>query len=224
MRANYRYRLPPCGPASYHFLAACDSLISSCDVLYCVHCTTLVRNAIAPYPALQSRSLLCCQLPCSAYPLSSTSIPPFPSLSRPHSSDNSSFCSSNTDHLLLDKSNRLCSYHFHTHLTFDYHSTLPLKASPLTITHLLTPAYQPFPTFIVLLETNHIASFFFNTHFILLIRTATMPPVRTMTAPKPLKTERTHEENQERFVFQSYVLLESSLTRYQSLHRRLSPK
>ena len=27
-----------------------------------------------------------------------------------------------------------------------------------------------------------------------------MPPVRTLTAAKPIKTERTHEENQERYV------------------------
>jgi hypothetical protein len=33
-----------------------------------------------------------------------------------------------------------------------------------------------------------------------------MPPLRSIPAAKPVKTERTHEENQERFVLPSALL------------------
>lgn len=34
-----------------------------------------------------------------------------------------------------------------------------------------------------------------------------MPPLRSIPAAKPVKTERTHEENQERFVMPSALLM-----------------
>jgi len=40
-----------------------------------------------------------------------------------------------------------------------------------------------------------------------------MPPIRSITsAAKPVKTERTHEENQERYVVSHFYLTSTSLT------------
>lgn len=145
--ANYGYRLPPRGLVSYHGLVggrevgeASNSRTSLRDPPCCVvRCTApaLARDAIRSYPALHNRSLLCCQRPCSAYPLSSCSIPPYLDLSfNTYTLDSLFFCSFRTDHLLLDKSNRLCPTQFHIHLQQHKPPRCSSRAlSPTSIAH-----------------------------------------------------------------------------------------
>lgn len=115
--------------------------------------------------------------------------------------------------LLLDKFEYYFNLHSSTnHLAYrPYYSSLHLPRTQ----HYGTPSvYRP----------NH-RSFWHNSPRPLLSRTAfvtlqlrpissqvtqpayfdIMPPLRTIPAAKPVKTERTHEENQERFVLAQYL-------------------
>lgn len=132
------------------------------------------------------------------------------------------------DNLLLDK------FEIKAVHTFNQHTSHCPTASPVPTLRIPTPRYINSPrTGLIVAAFGIILRDPFSTSYRnIKIRYPispnqpidTMPPLRTIPAAKPVKTERTHEENQERFVHSCPPVTVLNLTSKQSIHRCFQTK